>query len=85
MNVVAMSTRRGEFWFLGMRYFLRSEIDQYGMCKEEPDRECRTSCSKFMRAECPGTRIIRTEDPTLWIDQKYHPFPLYAKLKEAEE
>ena len=74
-----------EFRFLGMRFIRRHEIDMFGMCKEEPDRECRTSCSKFMRAECPGMKIIRTEDPKLWIDQRKYPFPLYSKLKEDEK
>ena len=31
-------------------------------CKDDPERNCRMSCSKFMRAECDGRSLMIAAD-----------------------
>jgi len=69
---------------MNFRILFPRDIKREGMCKEEPDRECTSSCQKFMRGECPGMRYIKW-DTTHWTDQERNPSALYSKLKEDKK
>uniref|UniRef100_A0A6M3X621 Uncharacterized protein n=1 Tax=viral metagenome TaxID=1070528 RepID=A0A6M3X621_9ZZZZ len=49
-----------------------SDIEKYGMCLEDPEKECHDSCKKFMTRKCNGAVLIRQAGGKTWQSRGWY-------------
>jgi len=69
----------GDQEFDAEKYFMRPQpwisqrdIEKYGMCLEDPEKECHDSCSKWLKRKCGGAVLIRQAGGKTWMSRGWY-------------